>query len=62
VVGVGMKTHTGVASRMFSALADAKINIQNISTSEIVISCIVSRADGERALQAVHKAFDLEKG
>jgi len=61
IVGVGMKTHTGVAARMFSALAEARINIQNISTSEIVISCIVGRDDGERALQAIHKAFDLDK-
>jgi aspartate kinase len=61
VVGVGMRTHTGVAQRMFKALADAKINIQNITTSEIKISCIISREDGPRALQIVHDAFELEK-
>jgi aspartate kinase len=61
VVGVGMKTHTGVAARMFSALADAKVNIGNISTSEIVISCIVDRANAEKALKAVHAAFELDK-
>jgi aspartate kinase len=61
VVGVGMKTHTGVAAKMFSALADAKVNIGNISTSEIVISCIVDRADAEKALKAVHAAFELDK-
>ncbi len=61
IVGVGMKTHTGVAARMFSALADAQINIQNISTSEIVISCIVEQKDGERAVQILHSAFGLEK-
>jgi aspartate kinase len=60
VVGVGMRTHTGVAQKMFKTLADAKINIQNISTSEIRISCIIVKADGPRALQLVHDAFDLE--
>ncbi|MBC7782570.1 MAG: aspartate kinase [Burkholderiales bacterium] len=60
-VGVGMRTHTGVAQRMFKALADAKVNIQNITTSEIKISCIISKEDGPRALQAVHDVFELEK-
>jgi len=60
IVGIGMKSHTGVASRMFSALADAKINIQNISTSEIVISCMVDQKDGEKALQVLHSTFELE--
>jgi len=59
VVGVGMRTHTGVAQRMFKALADSTINIQNITTSEIKISCIISKDDGPRALQVVHDAFDL---
>ena len=54
-----MRTHTGVAQRMFRALADAQINIQNISTSEIRISCIIAAGDGPRALQLVHDAFDL---
>jgi aspartate kinase len=58
-VGVGMRTHTGVAERMFQALADAKVNIQNITTSEIKISCIIGRDDGPKALQVVHDAFDL---
>ncbi|MBV8781675.1 MAG: aspartate kinase [Phycisphaerae bacterium] len=61
VVGVGMRTHTGVAQRMFKALADAKVNIQNITTSEIKISCIISLEDGPRALKIVHDAFELEK-
>lgn len=61
VVGVGMRTHTGVAKRMFSALANAKINIQNITTSEIKISCIVAKEDGPRALNVVHDAFELGK-
>jgi len=59
VVGVGMRTHTGVAQRMFNALAEAGINIQNITTSEIKISCIIKKEDGPRALQIVHDAFDL---
>lgn len=61
VVGIGMRTHTGVASTMFKALAEAAINIDSISTSEIVISAIVSKADGPKALQAVHKAFKLDQ-
>jgi aspartate kinase len=59
VVGVGMRVHTGVAQRMFKALADAKINIQNITTSEIRISCIINKEDGPKALQIVHDAFEL---
>ena len=61
IVGIGMKTHTGVASKMFSALSEAEINIQNISTSEIVISCMVDEKDGERALQVLHAAFELDQ-
>lgn len=60
-VGVGMKQSTGVAARMFQALADQNINIQNISTSEIRISCIVAKEDAEKALKAVHAAFELDK-
>jgi len=59
VVGVGMRVHTGVAQRMFKALADAKVNIQNITTSEIKISCIIDKEDGPKALQIVHDAFEL---
>jgi len=62
VVGVGMRVHTGVAQRMFKALADAKINIQNITTSEIKISCIINKEEGPRALQIVHEAFELGAG
>src|SRR3954451_5394038 len=61
VVGVGMRTHTGVAQRMFKALADAKVNIENITTSEIKISCIIAKEDAARALRIVHDAFELEK-
>ena len=58
-VGVGMRTHTGVAERMFSALAKANINIQNITTSEIRISCLIDRLQGKKALRVVHDAFEL---
>ena len=60
-VGVGMRTHTGVAAAMFSALGQAGIHINNITTSEIKISCIVPKEHGDRALQVVHDAFDLDQ-
>lgn len=59
VVGVGMKSHTGVARDMFRALADKKINIQMISTSEIKISCILAEQDVEEAVRAIHEKFKL---
>ena len=61
VVGVGMRTHYGVAEKMFGALADAKVNIDSITTSEIRISCAVSRNQAEKALKAVCLAFELDK-
>jgi len=61
VVGVGMRTHYGVADKMFSALASAKVNIDSITTSEIRISCIVNKNEGEKALEAVCLAFELDK-
>jgi aspartate kinase len=61
VLGVGMRTHTGVAQRMFKALADGQVNIQNITTSEIKISCIISKEQANQALQIVHDAFELGK-
>jgi len=61
VVGVGMRTHYGVADKMFSALAKAEINIDSIVTSEIRISCIVDEDQGEKALEAVCDAFSLDK-
>lgn len=61
VVGVGMKSHPGVAATMFEALAEEKINIMMISTSEIKISCVVRSGDGERAARALHKAFKLDE-
>ena len=59
VVGVGMRVHTGVAERMFAALAKARVNIENITTSEIKISCLVDQAQGVKALRVVHDAFEL---
>ena len=61
VVGLGMRTHTGVAREMFDALAEAGINIQMITTSEIKISVLVDRKDGARALGLVHRAFLLDR-
>ena len=61
VVGVGMRTHYGVADKMFSALAKAEINIDSITTSEIRISCVVNESQAEKALKAVCAAFELDK-
>ncbi len=61
LVGVGMKTHSGVASRMFRALAQEKINILMIGTSEIKISCVLEEKDTETAVRTLHEAFGLEK-
>ncbi|MCK4277328.1 MAG: aspartate kinase [Phycisphaerae bacterium] len=62
VVGVGMRVHTGVADLMFAALAKAGINIENITTSEIKVSCLVDGKDGKKALRTVHAAFALGRG
>lgn len=59
VVGVGMRSHTGVASQMFKTLADEEINIQMISTSEIKISCVIDERYTELAVRALHDAFGL---
>ena len=61
VVGLGMARQTGVAQKMFRALADAGINIQMITTSEIKISVLVSRDRAQEALRIVHQAFNLER-
>jgi aspartate kinase len=61
VVGANMANQTGVASRMFRALADANVNIQMITTSEIKISALVPRAQASTALRAVHQAFSLQQ-
>ncbi|MCJ7778581.1 MAG: aspartate kinase [Sedimentisphaerales bacterium] len=60
-VGVGMRNHYGIAEKMFSALANAKVNIDSITTSEIRISCVVDKSQAEKALIAVCDAFDLDK-
>ena len=60
VVGVGMRSHAGVAQRMFSALADRGINIQVISTSEIKISVLIAEEFTELALRALHTAYGLD--
>jgi aspartate kinase len=61
VVGVGMRSHAGIASKMFKALADEGINIQMISTSEIKISVVVDEKYLELGVRALHSAFGLEK-
>ncbi|MDR1529347.1 MAG: aspartate kinase [Burkholderiales bacterium] len=61
VVGIGMRTHAGVAAKMFRALAEEGINIQVISTSEIKISVIIEEKYLELAVRVLHKAFDLEQ-
>lgn len=59
VVGVGMRTHSGVASRMFRTLADHNINIMMISTSEIKVSCVIDLKYTELAVRVLHEAFGL---
>jgi aspartate kinase len=61
IVGVGMKSHTGVASKMFKILADNDININMISTSEIKISCVIDRTKVDLAATAIHTEFGLNK-
>ncbi len=60
VIGVGMKNHSGVASKMFATLAGEGINIHLISTSEIRISCVIDEKYAELAVRALHSAFDLD--
>jgi len=59
LVGAGMRSHPGVAARMFRTLADEEINLRLISTSPIKVSCLISRGDVERAVRALHDAFSL---
>jgi len=61
IVGVGMKSHTGVASKAFSALASENINIRIISTSEIKVSMIIEEKYAELAVRALHEAYNLDK-
>lgn len=60
IVGAGMQSNPGVASKMFEALYDANINIQMISTSEIKISVLIKRKDADRAVVSIHDAFDFK--
>ena len=59
VLGVGMRTHTGVARRMFGALAQRGINISMINTSEVCVSVVVDRCQGEQALAELKEAFHV---
>jgi len=62
VVGIGMRSHSGIAARMFSVLAENGINIEMIATSEIKISCVIREDQGEQAVRALHDGFELGKG
>lgn len=61
IVGVGMRSHPGVAAKMFQALARASVNIEMISTSEIKISCAVRERQVERAVRVLHRVFHLQR-
>src|SRR6202035_727497 len=60
VIGAGMRSHPGVSAKFFGALAEAGVNIQMITTSEIRISVVVSQGDVDNAVNATHRAFDLD--
>jgi aspartate kinase len=62
LVGVGMRSHAGVASTMFKALSNEGINVKMISTSEIKISVVIDEKYLELAVRALHTAFELDKG
>jgi aspartate kinase len=59
IVGMGMRSHSGIASRMFETLSGENINIQMISTSEIAVSCVIEDKYAELAVRALHDAFEL---
>jgi len=61
IVGIGMRSHAGVAAQMFKALQDEGINIKVITTSEIKVSVLIDRKYMELAVQALHDSFELEK-
>ena len=61
IIGSGMRSHSGIAAKMFQTLAEANVNIDMITTSEISISCIIEQKFTEKAIKALHKAFGLEK-
>jgi aspartate kinase len=60
LIGAGMRSHPGVAARMFRTLADLGINLRMISTSPIKISCMIARDEVPDAVRALHAAFELE--
>ena len=62
IIGVGMRSHPGVAAKMFKTLGDNGINIEMISTSEIRISCVIRAERLQEAIEALHRAFELEMG
>ena len=61
VVGLGMRSHSGIAAKMFQALAKESINIDMISTSEIKISCVIRKDQAVKAVKTLHDVFDLDK-
>ena len=61
IIGVGMRTHAGVAQKMFGALSKENINIMMISTSEIKVSCVIEEKYTELAVRVLHEAFELEE-
>jgi aspartate kinase len=61
IVGIGMRSHVGVASKMFRTLSEEGINIQMITTSEIKTSVVIDEKYMELAVRALHKAFDLDQ-
>ena len=61
VVGIGMRSHSGVAARMFDTMARKRINIEMISTSEIKISCVIRKQHADRAVRVLHRAFGLNR-
>jgi aspartate kinase len=61
IVGIGMRSHSGVAAKMFEAMAKERVNIEMISTSEIKISCVIRKIHADRAVRVVHRAFGLSR-
>jgi aspartate kinase len=62
IVGAGMRSHPGVAAKVFETLGEGAINIEMISTSPIRISCVIRKDLADRALRAVHERFELAGG
>ena len=61
LIGAGMRSHPGIAAKMFRTLADLDINLRMIATSPIKVSCMVQKSEVPTAVQALHAAFELEK-